>query len=81
MNYFSSPMSVLLEGIEGTRPSSPIRQDGERRSTSLDEYAFRRVPFFSFWLIFGDGMLASGLNFNTYSFSVTSIFHPCQAIH
>ena len=26
-------------------------------------------------------MLASGLNFNTYSFSVTSIFHPCQAIH
>ena len=26
-------------------------------------------------------MLASGLNFNTYSFSVTSIFHPCQVIH
>ena len=26
-------------------------------------------------------MLASGLNFNTYSFSVTSNFHPCQAIH
>ena len=26
-------------------------------------------------------MLASGLNFNTYSFSVTSFFHPCQAKH
>ena len=24
-------------------------------------------------------MLASALNFNTYSFSVTSIFHLCQA--
>ena len=35
-----------------TRPSSPVRQDGERRTTLLDEYAFRRVPFFSFWLIF-----------------------------
>ena len=31
----------------------------------------------SFW----GRMLAYGLNFNTYSFSVTSIFHPCQAIH
>ena len=26
-------------------------------------------------------MLASRLKFNTYFFSVTSIFHPCQAIH
>ena len=32
-------------------------------------------------LCFWGQMLASGLNFNTYSFSVTSIFHPCQAIH
>ena len=33
------------------RPSSPVRQDGERRTTFLDEYAFRRVSFFSFWLM------------------------------
>ena len=35
------------------------------------------VPVNSFW----GRMLASGLNFNTYCFSVTSIFHPCQGIH
>ena len=29
-----------------SRPSSPVRQDGERRTTFFDEYAFRRVPFF-----------------------------------
>ena len=41
------------EGIESDmvntvtpRPSSPVRQDGERRTTFLDEYALRRVPFF-----------------------------------
>ena len=33
------------------RPSSSVRQDGERRTTFLAEYAFRRVPFFSFRLI------------------------------
>ena len=38
--------------INDSRPSSPVRQDGERRTTFLDVYAFRRVPFFSFWLIF-----------------------------
>ena len=32
-------------------------------------------------ITFWGRMLASGLKFNTYSFSVTSIFHPCQAIH
>ena len=32
-------------------------------------------------LVFWGRMLASRLNFNTYSFSVASIFHPCQAIH
>ena len=44
-----SYMSVL--GVTA-RPSSPVRQDGERRTTFLDGYALRRVPFFSFWLIF-----------------------------
>ena len=33
------------------RPSSPVRQDGERRTTFLAEYAFRCVLFFSFRLI------------------------------
>ena len=30
---------------EMPRPSSPVGQDGERRTTFLAEYAFRRVPF------------------------------------
>ena len=29
--------------------------------------------------VFWGRMLASGFNYYTYSFSVTSIFHPCQA--
>ena len=31
-----------------TRPLSPVRQDGERRTTFWAEYAFRRVPFSRF---------------------------------
>ena len=76
MNYFSSPMSVLLEGIEGTRPSSPIRQDGERRSTSLDEYAFRRVPFF---LVLAHFSLCLPLIFNLLMQS--SIMLVARVIH
>ena len=41
-----------MSGAYIPRPSSPVRQDGERRTTFLDEFAFRRVSFFSFWLIF-----------------------------
>ena len=37
----------------------------------------QEVLYYCFW----GRMVASGLNFNIYSFSVTSIFHPCQAIH
>ena len=37
---------LLKQGY--TRPSSPVRQDGERRTTFLTEYAFRRVPFSRF---------------------------------
>ena len=38
----------LYGGSDGTRPSSPVRQDGERRTTFLAEYAFRRVLFSRF---------------------------------
>ena len=44
LDYFQ--LVSVLTSI-GARPSSPVRQDGERRTTFLDEYAFRRVPFFS----------------------------------
>ena len=43
--------TLLVNTMLLARPSSPVRQDGERRTTFLAEYAFRRVPFFSFWLI------------------------------
>ena len=39
-----------LNGVQ-TRPSSPVWQGGERRTTFWAQYASRRVPFFSFWLI------------------------------
>ena len=45
-----------------TRPSSPVRQDGERRTTFLDEYAFRRVPFSRFGSFFF--VLTSDFQFN-----------------
>ena len=35
-----------------TRPSSPVRQDGERRTTFLNEYALRLVPFSRFGSFF-----------------------------
>ena len=35
------------------------------------------LNIYRFW----ERMFASGLKFNAYSFSVTSFFHPCQAIH
>ena len=31
--------------VKNSRPSSPVRQDGERQTTFLAEYSFRRVPF------------------------------------
>ena len=39
-------------GVNLPRPSSPVRQDGERRTTFLDEYAFRRVPYSYFGSFF-----------------------------
>ena len=34
--------------VTNTRPSLPVRQDGERQTTFLAEYAFRRVLFSRF---------------------------------
>ena len=40
-------LKIFLKAVHRiTKPSSPVRQDGERRTTILDEYAFRRAPFF-----------------------------------
>ena len=52
INFIHYPILLYTCALEMSRPSSPVRQDGERRTTFLDEYAFRRVPFFTFWLIF-----------------------------
>ena len=52
-NTGMKPGDVLIEPTSGnTRPSSPVRQDGERRTTFLDEYAFRLVPFSRFGSFF-----------------------------
>ena len=48
-----------------------------RTRNTLFNFVVPSIKGCDFW----GRMLASGLNFNTYSFSVTSIFHPCQAIH
>ena len=41
-------MKTALRVATMTRPSSPVRQDGERRTTFFAEYAFRRFPFSRF---------------------------------
>ena len=42
--HFRVFLKVKIQNGE-SRPSSPVRQDGERRTTFLAEYAFPRIPF------------------------------------
>ena len=45
LNLCIEPSFITKLSGRVARPSSPVRQDGERRTTFLDEYAFCHVPF------------------------------------
>ena len=62
------PSTIFQLYRDESRPSSPVWQDGERRTTFLAEYAFRRVPFRVTLKCVKDSFSRKGLLFAKRSF-------------
>ena len=67
--------------FHAARPSSPVRQAGERRTTFLAKYALRRVTFFSFRItLLCAYHLLMQLSITLVARRVSSIDRPTQGV-